>query len=206
MDYEQKVKDFLQSYMDLLRTVVLEAWDIFHEKYAVNAYLISNFGNSVIMNNLVVKGIEKHFEPLNNCEVKKSGNGATLIIRSSTENFRVDIRFKKIGKDYKTKNARTTRNDKFENQEPYLGEVFLPEPVVQVNLNNGYKINEEWNTIEIWIICPNGYTSIAWKFKISEEIPAPKVVPITELDNQQIEKRAIANPSKFKEKQNSEES
>jgi hypothetical protein len=206
MDYEQKVKQFLQPYMDLLRTVVLEAWEIYHNKYAENAYLIFNFGNSVIMNNLVIKGIEKYFEPLNNCEIRKSGNGATLIIRSSTENFRVDIRFKKVGKDYKTKNARTARNDKFVNQEPYLGEIFLPEHVVQVNINTGYKINEEWNTIEIWIICPNGYTSIAWKFKISDEVTAPKVIPITELDKQQSEKRTIADPSKFTEEQNNEES
>ena len=134
MDYEQKVKEFLQPFMVLLRKVVLEAWGIISSKICRKrlSYFQLSY-NSVIMNGLVIKkNVEKSFNVFNNCEVKKCGNGATLIIRSSTENFSVDIRFKKIGKDYKTKNARTARNDKFVNQEPYLGEEFLPEPKFQV--------------------------------------------------------------------------
>lgn len=209
MDYEEKTKALLQPYLEKLHYVVIEAWNTYNKDFAENAFKLFPLGRAIIMNNLVIGNMTKVFDGYNNIDIKKNGHGAILIIRSNEENFRLNIRFKKLDQKYRTLNAKTARNNRFVNQEPYLGEELLPQPLNLVNLNTGYRIDETWNAIEIWITCPNGATTIAWKFKISNEeivqqvqeirVVAPTATPI------QTKKRTEATHSEFTEEQKSNE-
>lgn len=175
MDSLELVKKHLSPYLSILHKSIIMAWEEYHKDFSKIIHKTSALAPSVIMNGLVVNFAKKYFDGYNNVEIKKNSHSAIFIIRSSTDNFRIDLRFKKLDKYYRTHNARSARNTNFVNQvhEPYLGEVFQPIPQTKININAGFQIGETWDKIEIYITCPNGARSIAWKFGINDNDSLP---------------------------------
>jgi hypothetical protein len=175
MDYLEKIKVFLKPYLDILNSVVIDAWNTYQTDCDTIVYRLQSLGRSIIMNNLCIDNAKKAFTDYENIDVITNGHGLIINIRSNDEDFHVTLRFKKLDKKYRTFNAKTSRNQKFTNQLP-LWKSDIPKPVKLVNINIGYKIDELWTAIEVWVTCPDGAKTYAWKFRISENEEQPRVI------------------------------
>jgi hypothetical protein len=203
MDSLELVREFLSPFMSILRKVIMEAWEEYQTTFAKNVHKLTPLAPSVIMSGLVVNLAKKYFDGYNTIEIKKNSHSAIFIFRSPIENFRVELRFKKLDQYYRTRNAKSARNSNFVNQvhEPYLGEAFQPVPQKYININFGFKIAEAWDKIEIWVTCPNGNTSFAWKFKVDETESTLKTIENKAMEPQPIEVTKRIEPVEIPEKQ-----
>lgn len=193
--YEEKVRKFLEPYLAIFREIIVDAWNEYHKSCDESiGKKLQPLGRAIIMNNLVVANAKIAFDGKPNIQINPNGHGTIITILSSEEeNFKIFLRFKKLGKKYQTYNHVSARNEKFTTQLSFFSS--LPETINLMNLNAGYKFDETWNSIEVWITCPNGRTTIAWKFQVGEEeqygslaeetIEIPPISP--ELDGKRVE-------------------
>jgi hypothetical protein len=196
MNYEARVRKFLEPYLAVLNRIIVDAWNEYNNgSYDELTSKLLPLGRAIMMNNIVIANAKAAFLGDPNVTIMTNGNGVILTILSKEEKFQIDLRFKKLDRQYQTHNAVSARNTRF-NDQMSLWEDPLPETISLVNINAGWRINETWSSIEVWITCPNGEKSIAWKFKLSDDgqekaMTEPETLPVAP-SSTQIRTRVIA--------------
>lgn len=178
---KEEAKDLLKGHYGNLQKAISLSWEEYKEKYQEDEYKFEIRTRAGIIRDLIVDKIRQYFTNIPNTRIIEKSGLFILVI-----NEILFLRFKKLKDDYTTSNISTSQSNAFAEQE----ELF-PQYSDFTHLNVGYTVDRMWESIGMFISCPNG-TTIKWILKLdnnaeyNDEITILTDEPDLEIDNKRI--------------------
>ena len=165
---EDEARAALSTHLTAIKACISQGWALWGTHYSHRSHILDSRARASIVSCEIFQRVRETFQTANGGEVRRV-QGANLLL---IENFAV--RFKKLGKDHRTRNIRTRQQKRLELQLPIAG---IPPATF---LNAGYLLDDlEQEIASIFLTLQYG-KSIIWAIDLDLETGTTEVLPFPE--------------------------